>query len=431
MKSCGLAVALALVCGLGGTPTLAQAAASSSPASSASASSAPASSAPAASAAPTPASPQPPAAVKPAPPPTPPIYPWWGILLGVVAVAVLSTVVALYPVIYYVTRGWAWRADMISNSLTKAAKDRYLSLYHQQPSDVAKADTRFTAFYREWYGRTRLVAPAAVVAIITFIYALVMALAGAQGLWPTMTTAWLPIVAHPIALGAIAGAYTLISLDSIGRVAQRDLSPEDLYLQALRLAAAVPIGYAFYVLNPATAPFLGFAVAAFPLQQIGDMLRQQAASKLGSTLPPDVVADVLTRLSGVDTPTADRIQSIGINTITQLANSDPIQLTMRTNLSFSFVLDLTSQALAWVYLEGKLDTLRPIGLRGACELAVLERERKNVKSRMHANAVLVVGQLAAALASPGAPTLTNEQMLNVLHQIAEDNRTKFLLLAAQ
>jgi hypothetical protein len=373
---------------------------------------------------------QPAAVVRPpASAPEPP-YQQWVVLTAIFAAATLATVVAMYAVFYYVTNGWAWRANIISTSLTDEAKDLYLHLYHQHKLDLDTAPKRFTDFYRKWYGRTRLVVPSCIVALITFVYALLMALAAVQGLWPA-TTAWLPIILHPTALGAIAGAYTLISLDSIGRVSQRDLSPEDLYLQALRLIAAVPIGYAFYVLNPTTAPFIGFAVAAFPLQQIADMLRQQAASRMGATLPPDVVADVLTRLSGVDTPTADRIRSIGITTITQLANSDPMQLSMRTNLNFSFVLDLTSQALAWVYLEGKLDTLRPMGLRGACELGVLQQEADNPASPLNANALRVIAQLPYALAAAGGSSLTVEQIRNVLHQIAADNRTLFLIEAAQ
>jgi hypothetical protein len=43
---------------------------------------------------------------------------------------------------------------------------------------------------------------------------------------------------------------------------------------------------------------------------------------------------------------------------------------MRSSLSFRFVVDVVSQALAWVYLGEKLDQLRTIGLRGAYEINV-------------------------------------------------------------
>jgi hypothetical protein len=48
---------------------------------------------------------------------------------------------------------------------------------------------------------------------------------------------------------------------------------------------------------------------------------------------------------------------------------------MRASLSFIFVLDVVSQALAWVYLDQKLNDLRPMGLRGAFEIAALSWKR--------------------------------------------------------
>ena len=66
-----------------------------------------------------------------------------------------------------------------------------------------------------------------------------------------------------------------------------------------------------------------------------------------------------------------------ITTISQLAYCDPIQLAMRTNLGFTFVLDLVSEALASIYVGDKLDVLRARGLRGSYEFAILKAEVEN------------------------------------------------------
>jgi hypothetical protein len=342
--------------------------------------------------------------------------------LDVVSVAVLATVVSLYPVTNYITKGWEWRKEVIEASLTDPAKQTYLKLYHRQNVALADAAATFRQFYRKWYGRTRLVVPAAIVGIITFVYAFLLASAGAEKLWPGGPKTF-PMLAQTTALGAIGGAYTMITLDSIVRVIQRDLSPEDLYLQALRLMAALPIGYAFAVLYPPNGPLFAFIAAAFPLQQVQSMLRQQALKQLGQSQPANTTADTLTALSGVDLATTDRLNVIGVNTITQLANADPVQLTMRTNFNFNFVLDLQAQALAWVYLETKLATLRPMGLRSSYELCVLQQQAADPGDTMHANAQAVIAQAA------GAISLTNEQFANALYQIAGDDYVLFLVEA--
>jgi hypothetical protein len=99
------------------------------------------------------------------------------------------------------------------------------------------------------------------------------------------------------------------------------------------------------------------------------------------------------QLSGVDPPTADRLREADVTTIPQLAYCDPVQVSMRTNLGFQFVLDLVGQALAWalawIYFEKELGDLRLLGLRGSVEIRnLLENLLSNLSEREAAEATL-------------------------------------------
>ena len=45
----------------------------------------------------------------------------------------------------------------------------------------------------------------------------------------------------------------------------------------------------------------------------------------------------------------ERYKDEGITTICGLAYADPIDLTIRTNFDFNYVVDCVSQALMWIY----------------------------------------------------------------------------------
>jgi hypothetical protein len=219
--------------------------------------------------------------------------------------------------------------------------------------------------------------------------------------------------------------YTFVAWDFFGRVQQRNLATADILRNALRMAVAVPVGYAFAsLLAKDLAPFIAFAVGAFPLNTIGTILRRLANDKLGLGLGVDVAPDQISALSGVDRSIADRIGDADITTIPQLAWCDPIQLSMRSNLAFDYVVDICSQALAWVYLTDRLRELRPLGLRGAFEMRVLldDLASQDVVVKAKAEAVLPVAANEAKIPIEG--------FVYALEQIGEDPATQFLYEAS-
>jgi len=68
----------------------------------------------------------------------------------------LLTALLAYPLYAYVRFVWQQKADEISTSLQKAAKQTYLRVFQQVTVSQDEAPARFDAYYRKWYGRNRL-----------------------------------------------------------------------------------------------------------------------------------------------------------------------------------------------------------------------------------------------------------------------------------
>jgi hypothetical protein len=97
---------------------------------------------------------------------------------------------------------------------------------------------------------------------------------------------------------------------------------------------------------------------------------------------------------------------------------------MRSNLGFGYVLDIVSQALAWVYLGDRINNLRTIGLRGAYEIKVYLTDLRG-DDELEKQLAEQVLPIAANLA--GCPA---EGLLYAFDQIANDPNTNFLYEAA-
>jgi hypothetical protein len=126
-------------------------------------------------------------------------------------------------------------------------------------------------------------------------------------------------------------------------------------------------------------------------------------------------------LQGIDTRVAERLADEGITTVLQLAYADPVELTMRcASFTFSFVVDIISQALAWIYLADNLAKIRISSLRGAQEIASLidELDGKDAEAKHLARATV-----NATAAAAGVAVASFER---TLREIAEDPYTQFL-----
>jgi Ca2+-binding EF-hand superfamily protein len=103
--------------------------------------------------------------------------------------------------------------------------------------------------------------------------------------------------------------------------------------------------------------------------------RRLTAEKLKLTDDQHEAALELEKLQSVSKSAAERFADEGIGSILELAYSDPIDLSMRTNFNFNYVRDCVSQALFWIYFPEQ--KLQYVALRGTMEVGNLVRDHED------------------------------------------------------
>jgi hypothetical protein len=276
--------------------------------------------------------------------------------------------------------------------------------------------TKFNEEYDSRFGVRTFLLPTSTYLLALFTLVFVIAFAIARG-----SPKWAGATLEVRGLYALAGAYLWVILDLVSHYRQRDLAPSALYGYTFRFLISLPLAYAISaLLTDAAAPPVAFALGAFPTDTLTLILRRQAAQRLGLGEDTGTQKLELEALQGVNKTLAEKFGEIGIMTTLQLAYEDPIQLTMRTNLSFNYITDLVSQALAIIYgLD--LTITRPYSVRGAFEASeVFEDYGQSADPEAKARADAVITQLAIKLERP-------ERIIQkILHDIHGDPYTQFL-----
>lgn len=340
----------------------------------------------------------------------------------------ILTALLLYPLCDYLNYGWVRRKEEIDASMTTAAKRIYFEVWLENNIKQADPDAEFERYYVDRYGRWRFVGPILFVFLIAIVENYVLGQAAIEV--TRKSTAAVPANEFhlPAAAAAIAGAYTFVTWDFFARVQRRALSTMDVLRGALRLGMAIPLGFAFTTLAPSgsgIAPFLAYGVGVFPLDAVKTLLWRLVSKYLKIDEISGSTPDPVTKLSGIDADIADRIADADVTTIPQLAWCDPIQLIMRSNLSFDYVVDIVCQALAWVYIGDDLKKLRPYGLRGAYEIRVLKERLDSKDPKIREAAEALIPMAAKALGD-----IPVAGLLNAIAQIADDRATTFLYEAS-
>jgi hypothetical protein len=339
---------------------------------------------------------------------------------GALIIDLLLTGLLLYPLVDFLRYGWVRKKEEIDASLTAAAKVKYFEVWLESEVTLALADEKFQEYYHRRYGRHRFFWPVAFIVPVGLLQNWILAKAVID-----LSTAADTSTFH-VAAAAIAGAYTFVTWDFFFRVQRRALGTSDVLRGGLRLAMALPLGFVFAGLAAPTggAVFLAYGIGVFPLDAVKTILRRLVSDKLNLPKDDGTAADPITKLSGVDNDTSDRIADADVATIPQLAWTDPIAMIMRTNLSFDFIVDIVSQALAWVYLDGALTKLQPFGLRGAYEIRKQKLKLDSADLAVKAEAEAL---LAAAATAINVPVVG---LRNAFTEIAEDKATEFLFEVA-
>lgn len=179
-----------------------------------------------------------------------------------------------------------------------------------------------------------------------------------------------------VVASGLAGGVAFVFTDQLARMRRRDFRAEDVGSHALRLFVSVPFAGALAaVFQGDLGVFVGFAVGAFPTSTLFRYARRVVDRKLQlGDSNNDQAAFALEVLQGVGRPQAERLAEEGIQSVLQLAYTDPIELAVRTSYDLDYITDCVSQALLWTYTTSNLARVQALGLRGAIEVANLVKQ---------------------------------------------------------
>jgi hypothetical protein len=223
-----------------------------------------------------------------------------------------------------------------------------------------------------------------------------------------------------LGISALAGAILWIVADELDRLRRRDFTTTDVYNYSFRLLISIPFSWALArILTESAGLPVAFFIGAFPTSTLFQIARRIGAKQLNLADDPDTGALELEKLPSINKKNAERFQDEGINTVSQLAYCDPIDLTFRTNFDFNYVVDCVSQALLAIYFPTQGAILCSYSLRGSQETGTFVAQLRGQTGDQQ-QGLEVLNSLAAALNLPAAALkLTFEQ-------VADDPYNKFL-----
>jgi hypothetical protein len=232
------------------------------------------------------------------------------------------------------------------------------------------------------------------------------------------------------------GAYVAVLYYMVARLYANALSSRFLLTSALRSASAVVIGWVFGIVGvtalvaPTSAGQAStgalasngvlFLIGLFHSSAI-DMLRTRAMKLFGrAEQSEDEIA--LTTIEGIDHTTADLLAEYGVGSVQHLATAEPGELCDRTLLPLDRILDWIDQAMLIRYLRKHIAVSRPMGIRGAINLALVHI-RTNGKpdgddAKLLASLAERAGMPFAAMDNIGRE-LRNEYMVGLIYELQQ------------
>lgn len=345
-------------------------------------------------------------------------------VIPIYAACVIAWLMAMLPAVLFLAREWATRRDSLFDLMTETVLELYYKRFY--PSRQVRPDARRPTFQKDFgnkYGRRWYVPPLILLGILS-----------AAGLWISAATveAWLGVV-NPgknvfiipdVAVGAFLGGLTWVIFDQLARFRNRDFTSHNVYNGVFRLLIAVPLGASLAAFgNESLKVAVAFLLGAFPTDALFQIARRIGAKQFG--MADDAVnnsnVSELEKLQSVGRETAERLRDVGVSSIAALAWTDPVDLTIRTNLEFDFVVDCISQALFWVYVRDDVQKLYALSLRGAQEVATFIHDLESGDALTRAEAAKTL------IESAGKINVSPEAFHQTLLQVSGDPSTRFLV----
>ena len=257
-------------------------------------------------------------------------------------------------------------ADDKINCQTKTTIDK--------TAEKAAIDKTIENFFYQKYGKGKYYFPLAANAFVSAVFVTMAILrAGFHMGLPIQLEQAIRGLPSETVLG-LAGGFVWGLYDILVKYQAMELSPVDLHMVWLRMLIAS-------ILAPIVSkPFadslklaVGFAIGAFPVRQLFDFVSNQAKDRLKvsqTELPKE--KSTLRKLHDLSEGMVDRLENEGFESASQLATADPIKLLLRTNIEWKTILDIIDQAILFDYFGEDKELLRPIGIRGATDLASIQ-----------------------------------------------------------
>jgi hypothetical protein len=325
----------------------------------------------------------------------------------------------LAPSLLYLLTEWKTRFEMLKAVLDDKALRLYFSQFFPSKKDIQNDIWKeFEKLFFPNYGRRTY-----------FIPLLLLALISGSGLilvgynlfyWLNIVPNLMPI--HPVAISAFLGAYMWVAYDQLRRFRMRDFTFHDVYNCSFRFLIAVPLGFSFAaIFKDDFGITSAFLLGTFPTKTLFKLGKRFVAQKFNMK-SQDTAGTLheLEQLQCINREEAERYQEEGTTNILQLAYSDPVDLTIRTNFDFNYVVDCISQALLWLYVGKDIDKLRPLGLRGAQEASELHRCLHSTDPHEKKMAEGNFSEIAKVL------HINENSFKSVLFEITEDPYTEFI-----
>jgi hypothetical protein len=181
------------------------------------------------------------------------------------------------------------------------------------------------------------------------------------------------------------------------------------------------MGFAFssILTESAGVPF-AFFLGTFPTSTLYKYGKRFVNQKLGIGEQLTQRKAELEQLQCINRGEMERFQEEGITNICQLAYSNPLDLTLRTNFDWNYIIDCISQALLWLYVEKDIAKLRLLGLRGAQEVYVLFERLRSDDPTTKSTAETFLQATAKVLG------LSEAEMRHTLSNVSGDPYTEFI-----
>ena len=186
----------------------------------------------------------------------------------------------------------------------------------------------------------------------------------------------------PYVAAALAGAYVWSLYEIINRRNTRDLTSDELYPIAFRLATAVPIGIALAQLlaNDRTYTAVAFAATAFPFRDVNRLIRQKV---IKGDLRDPVSSDarrfrgyLAETLQGFSPDTVVRLEELNIATVLDMAYADPVYLMLKTGTPIRQVITWLDGSLLATYAGPRTASFAKLGLPCSIDISDIWRRFK-------------------------------------------------------